>query len=330
MDKQLVLDQLLIEIKSCLGFGIVLKHHTVNSVGEYGGTKVNKKEHIVFSRNLTLTEKERIGDVLNKYFVENVSFRTNGVTFEYGGSYVVDEIEHEEVEDKNPKDIREQLLNILNNSLSEDTYNFKYESSRIQNPTIFIPNKLISHSIGTELNSKLKKLDYIDNFEVNSNSITVNFKITNSDLITYIDDTETKVIEGLQSGRDRKIVTVDYDHTFCHPHTKEAIREFMRRGYEIFILTYRFDELNKHRYPINPTNDDMYNALEEFGIGKEKIIFMNSELKGKYLSYTPNVLYHIDDREEELQSIKRYAPHVRLIKCTDIELRDYFTDTVII
>lgn len=118
---------------------------------------------------------------------------------------------------------------------------------------------------------------------------------------------------------NKKIATIDYDNCFKYQVVQDFVKELLSDGWKIFILTRRFDELNKHRFPSAPTNEDLYEVVTAFGIPRENIIFTNSELKGRYLSNT-KVSIHVDDSNCELDSIVRYSPHVTAIKVyTDVD-----------
>lgn len=111
----------------------------------------------------------------------------------------------------------------------------------------------------------------------------------------------------------KEVVTVDYDNCFDkNLNVVNYVRFKMLCGYDCFILTYRFDELNKYRYKRSPTNDDLWKNVKGF-FPDRKVLFMNSKLKGEYLAYAQNVVEHIDDSMDEINSIRRYAPHVKRI-----------------
>lgn len=104
-----------------------------------------------------------------------------------------------------------------------------------------------------------------------------------------------------------KIVTFDYDHTISNRlEVQEYCKELIGRGLDVWIVTARYDDLQKHRYPTNPTNECLYKILDEIGLPKHKVRFMCMESKHTYLEHT-YVLWHLDDDTIELENINMYC-----------------------
>lgn len=124
-----------------------------------------------------------------------------------------------------------------------------------------------------------------------------------------------------------KATTIDFDGCYStNSERNKLVYDFTKKrlfeGHDCFILTYRFDELNKHRYPLSPTNDDLWEMTSSLFM-KHHVIFMNTTLKGKYLAHCLHVVEHIDDSTEELDSIRRYAPHVKRLRFFNNEITRY-------
>lgn len=100
------------------------------------------------------------------------------------------------------------------------------------------------------------------------------------------------------------IVTFDFDGTLSRMDVQEYFLELLERGIDCWVLTSRYDELHKHRYPKNPTNDDLWEIIDELNLPRYKVRFTNMELKATYLEPT-DVLFHIDDDFVELNEIMR-------------------------
>lgn len=99
-------------------------------------------------------------------------------------------------------------------------------------------------------------------------------------------------------------VSIDYDETLSKPHVQEYAMDLIARGIDVWVLTFRYDELHKHMYiGWNPTNDDMYEVTDRVGIPRHKIIFTNMGDKGDYLLNT-HVLWHLDDDYRVMNSIR--------------------------
>jgi hypothetical protein len=99
------------------------------------------------------------------------------------------------------------------------------------------------------------------------------------------------------------IVTFDFDSTLDKPQVQEYAKELIQRGIDVWVLTSRFDELHKHRYKINPTNDDLWKVIDELGLPRWKVRFTCMRDKAEYL-YGTNVIWHLDDDLIELYNIR--------------------------
>lgn len=101
-------------------------------------------------------------------------------------------------------------------------------------------------------------------------------------------------------------VSFDFDGTLSRPDVQEYARALIDDGIDVIITTSRYDENNKHLYPINPTNEDLYAVTDELGISREKINFMNMGLKADFLKDT-DVIWHLDDDEVEVRELDALA-----------------------
>lgn len=103
------------------------------------------------------------------------------------------------------------------------------------------------------------------------------------------------------------IVTFDFDQTLSRKDVQEYCKHLLEQGLaEIYVVTSRYDELHKHRYPANPKNDDLYEVTDALGIPRERIRFTCMEKKWTYLKET-NVLWHLDDWNVELDEINKHT-----------------------
>jgi hypothetical protein len=101
-------------------------------------------------------------------------------------------------------------------------------------------------------------------------------------------------------------ITIDFDGTLSTPKIQSLVMSLYKYDIDIWILTSRYDELHKHLYPQNPSNEDMYSVVLSMGIPKHKIIFTNASPKANYLKST-NVVVHIDDNNMELFKINNHT-----------------------
>lgn len=120
-------------------------------------------------------------------------------------------------------------------------------------------------------------------------------------------------------------VTFDFDSTLSRPEVQDYAKELINYKMDVWVLTSRFDELNKHKYPHNPTNEDLYAVTDKLLIPREKIRFTNMRPKAEYLEGT-RVLWHLDDDDVELYDIRRLTKTIGVnslekdwhFKCDDI------------
>ena len=100
-----------------------------------------------------------------------------------------------------------------------------------------------------------------------------------------------------------KSVSFDFDSTLSRKDVQDYAAHLIKEGHDVWITTSRFDEENKHRYPLNPTNEDMYEIADALGIPREKIVFTNRELKSGF--FAEDFVWHLDDDWIELNFINR-------------------------
>ena len=102
-----------------------------------------------------------------------------------------------------------------------------------------------------------------------------------------------------------KIVTFDFDGTLQRKDVQKYAKQLIEKGFDVWVLTTRYDELHKHRYTANPTLDDLYIVIDELGIPKHKVRFTCMEWKALYLKET-NVIWHLDDNPLEFSYFKKH------------------------
>lgn len=110
----------------------------------------------------------------------------------------------------------------------------------------------------------------------------------------------------------KNIVSFDFDSTLSRKDVQEYAKQLIERGIDVWVVTSRYDELHKHRYPHNPTNDDLWEVVDELNIPRWKVRFTCMESKSLYLLYT-DVIWHLDDDSVELAEI-------RYNKCTTVAI----------
>lgn len=101
-----------------------------------------------------------------------------------------------------------------------------------------------------------------------------------------------------------KIVTFDFDNTLSRKDVQAFAQQLIKKGIDVWVLTSRYDELHKHKYPLNPQNNDLYKVINKLGIPKCKVRFTCMRDKAEYLFGT-NVIWHLDDEHIQLNKINK-------------------------
>jgi hypothetical protein len=115
-----------------------------------------------------------------------------------------------------------------------------------------------------------------------------------------------------------KIVTFDFDSTLSQKIVQDFAKSLILKGFDVYVLTSRYDELTKHNYILNPNNQDLYKVTDRLGIGREKIRFQCMRPKAEYL-YNTNVIWHLDDDWKEVNEINRHTK----TKAIDVALKNW-------
>ena len=102
----------------------------------------------------------------------------------------------------------------------------------------------------------------------------------------------------------RKTITFDFDSTLSRQDVQDYAFSLIKKGFDVWVLTSRYDELHKHLYRHNPTNDDLYKVTDKLGIERTKILFTCMNAKADYL-FNTNVIWHLDDDWVELNQINK-------------------------
>ena len=81
-----------------------------------------------------------------------------------------------------------------------------------------------------------------------------------------------------------KKVSFDFDNTLSSKLVQDYAKSLINKGYEVFILTARYNEMKKSFYVPNPTNEDLFEVAKKVGIKERNIIFTNMENKYTFLN----------------------------------------------
>ena len=89
-------------------------------------------------------------------------------------------------------------------------------------------------------------------------------------------------------------ISFDFDGTLEHEDVQEYAAELIGRGIEVWVVTTRWDENHKHKYPMNATLNDLWEVVDRLGIPRWHVRFTCMEWKATYLKGT-NFVWHLDD-----------------------------------
>ena len=120
-----------------------------------------------------------------------------------------------------------------------------------------------------------------------------------------------------------KKISFDYDGTLEYEHIEEYAKELIEKGYEIWIVTTRWEDPSKYSHYV--THDDIKGTMERLGIPKEHIHFNNMEYKHTFFKENDNFIFHLDDNDEEYRFMRNFKTPFVLVhqfgwkeKCEEI------------
>jgi hypothetical protein len=107
-------------------------------------------------------------------------------------------------------------------------------------------------------------------------------------------------------------VSFDFDGTLEFKDTQEYAAELIAKGVEVWVVTTRWDENHKHKYPQNATLDDLWEVVDRLRIPRHQVRFTCMEWKYTYLNGT-NFIWHLDDNPDEFSKAKSNGCNVPMI-----------------
>lgn len=101
-------------------------------------------------------------------------------------------------------------------------------------------------------------------------------------------------------------ISFDFDNCLSHKRVQDIAKDLIGKGYEVWIVTSRFDNLNRLAYPDLKPNSDIYKVATELGIPQHRIGFTNQQPKWILLN-KGNFSIHVDDDKKELDNLRYYG-----------------------
>ena len=111
-------------------------------------------------------------------------------------------------------------------------------------------------------------------------------------------------------------VSFDFDGTLTLQYIQDFAKFLISCGVDVYVTTSRFDELHKHRYPKNPTNEDLWGVIDSIGIQRHKVRFTLMQPKWEYINGT-EICMHLDDDTIEVEDIAHYAKYCSPVLVAD-------------
>ena len=107
-------------------------------------------------------------------------------------------------------------------------------------------------------------------------------------------------------------VSFDFDGTLEHRNVQQYAKKLIDDGIEVWVVTTRWDENHKHKYPQNATLDDLWEVVDMLKIPRHRVRFTCMEWKYKYLDGT-EFCWHLDDNISEMEEAKKNGCNVKII-----------------
>lgn len=101
-------------------------------------------------------------------------------------------------------------------------------------------------------------------------------------------------------------VSVDFDDTLSRKYVQEYVSELIDKGVDVWVVTARYDENHKYKFPSNPTIEDLWEVVDNLSIPRWKVRFQCNERKYKYLKGS-NFVFHLDNDEDEIRLLNSYS-----------------------
>lgn len=113
-------------------------------------------------------------------------------------------------------------------------------------------------------------------------------------------------------------VSFDFDGTLTKKDVQDYASSLVRKGVNVFIVTARYNELQKHKWEINPSNEIVLEVANKIGVPLQNIVFTNMKNKSEYLNGS-NAVFHLDDDIYTIEEINANSDVI----CVDVTKKDW-------
>lgn len=100
-------------------------------------------------------------------------------------------------------------------------------------------------------------------------------------------------------------IAIDYDKTLTRPDVYNYVQELINIGLDIWIVTFRYDDDNFHKYKGkygDLGNSDLWEDATKLGI-KNKVVFTNHTSKANILNKMGDFYFILDDDKSVMADI---------------------------
>ena len=103
----------------------------------------------------------------------------------------------------------------------------------------------------------------------------------------------------------KKKISFDFDDTLEHEYIQDYAKELINRGYEIHIVTSRYENTDDYpketpeKYKNSENHLDLYLIADKLGIPNKNIHFTNFTEKFRFFKTHTDFLLHLDDNNTE-------------------------------
>ena len=104
----------------------------------------------------------------------------------------------------------------------------------------------------------------------------------------------------------KTIISFDFDSTLTQEKIQQVAVALIKRNFEVWIVTSRFDNLHRLPYKDLKPNTDVFALAEKLGILPHRIGFTNQQPKWILLNNS-GIQVHVDDDLGELKSLAYYG-----------------------
>ena len=115
-------------------------------------------------------------------------------------------------------------------------------------------------------------------------------------------------------------ISFDYDGTLTQKFVQEIAKELIASNYEVHLLTSRFGNMQRLKYPNLQSNEQLFRVAEEVGIPQHRISFTNQMPKWMVLN-EGGIHIHLDDDKVEIDALNYYGI-VKVFDATKPNLRE--------